>query len=298
MPLLEFALEELYTRCSQVEEHPQLLTFAAYEAMGGLNGAIARRAEAVFAKFVRPGAGNGPGSGPGQYGQPGSGGKRILERKRIPYDQVAATPASRELIDAFVAARLMVADRSDDGGTVVGLAHEALLQHWGKARAWVEENRDFLRIRTRIATAAALWQGQEELPSLLLPPGKPLAAAEKLLARQRGKLGDDEIRYIETSLQEAQRKKRGRALWRGAWAAALFCLILGGLWYWDAHYRIHYEYYLNMTKRWSSPEGIGPLSAAQAGHRSVSYQFLAPGEKRFYNRSPSGQWLWRACPLA
>jgi eukaryotic-like serine/threonine-protein kinase len=283
LPLLEFALEELYTRCSRDKQQPQVLTFAAYEAMGGLSGAIARRAEDVFGSLSETERDTALDLVLANLVTLGLGEKESLTAKRMPQEQVASTPASQQLVDAFVAARLMVTDRSDDGGTVVGLAHESLLVHWGQAREWVEQNRDFLRIRTRIATAATLWQAQEELLSLLLPPGKPLTAAEKLLVEQRGKLGDDEIRYIETSSREAKRIKRRRALWRIAWIGALFSLVMSGLWYWDANYLDHREYYTTMTKRWGAPVGIGPLSAAQASHRDVSYLFLRRGRKGLIN---------------
>ena len=281
LPLLEFALEELYLRGRRGEQQPQVLTFAAYEEMGGLSGAIARRAEAVFESLPETERESALDLVLANLVNLGLGEKESLTAKRMPLEQVALTPASRELVDAFVATRLMVVDRSEDGRVVAGLAHEALLEHWEKARDWVVQNRDFLRVRTRIVTAAALWHGQEELPSLLLPPGKPLACAEALLARQREKLGEDEIRYIEASSREAARKKRRRALGRGAWVATVICLALSGLWYWDTYYRLHCEYYTNYTKRWSNPEGIGKITTAQASQRNVSYQFYRQGRKGF-----------------
>ena len=44
LPLLEFLLEELYKRRS----HDNVLTFRAYEELGGVAGALARRAEEVL----------------------------------------------------------------------------------------------------------------------------------------------------------------------------------------------------------------------------------------------------------
>ena len=47
LPLLEFTLDELYKR----RTGDDLLTFAAYEQLGGLEGALAQRAEAVFSSL-------------------------------------------------------------------------------------------------------------------------------------------------------------------------------------------------------------------------------------------------------
>ncbi len=43
--------------------------------------------------------------------------------------EVATTPAQAGLVDALVAARLLVSDESAEGAAVVRLAHEALLSH-------------------------------------------------------------------------------------------------------------------------------------------------------------------------
>ncbi len=48
LPLLEFLLDELYQRRSE----SGVLTFAAYQELGGLEGALARRAEEVFSKLA------------------------------------------------------------------------------------------------------------------------------------------------------------------------------------------------------------------------------------------------------
>ena len=45
LPLLEFTLDELFRQRTE----SGVLTFAAYERLGGLEGALARRAEEVFA---------------------------------------------------------------------------------------------------------------------------------------------------------------------------------------------------------------------------------------------------------
>src|SRR5262249_54976133 len=50
LPLLEFALDELF----QQRTENGVLTFAAYEQLGGLEGALARRAEEVLASLQPP----------------------------------------------------------------------------------------------------------------------------------------------------------------------------------------------------------------------------------------------------
>lgn len=50
LPLLEFTLDELYKQRSD----NSLITWAAYDKLGGLKGAIAKRADEIFAKLSKP----------------------------------------------------------------------------------------------------------------------------------------------------------------------------------------------------------------------------------------------------
>ena len=54
-------------------------------------------------------------------------------------------------MDAFVQARLLVTDRTDDGQALVRVAHEALLRRWPRLQAWLKDDRGFLQTRERVA---------------------------------------------------------------------------------------------------------------------------------------------------
>jgi hypothetical protein len=104
-----------------------VLTFAAYQALGGLEGALRARAEGTFAT-LSPAAQAALSAViarlvqvhlDGAIGQTRTG--------RASLDAIAGASA---LVDAFVAARLFVMDRGADGQPVVGVAHEALLREW------------------------------------------------------------------------------------------------------------------------------------------------------------------------
>jgi hypothetical protein len=63
-----------------------------------------------------------------------------------------------------------------------------------------------------------------------------------------------------------------------SWAIVVLLILAGtGLWYWDAFYRQHVEYYANVTKRWGLPEGVGRLSDEQVSHRNISLMFIKRG---------------------
>jgi len=74
-----------------------------------------------------------------------------------------------------------VTDIDQAGEATVALAHEALINNWPRVQDWVQENKDFLRLKSRLAHAAHLWRESGKDSDFLLPEGKPLAEAEDAL---------------------------------------------------------------------------------------------------------------------
>ncbi len=126
LPLLSFLLDQLRQRRT---EHGEL-TFAAYEELGGLEGAIGHRAEDVF------------------LDQPEAVQKELVPVLRAlvtvegssataraaPLSLFPAGSSSRALVDALFnpGTRLLVTD-GDVSAARLRLAHEALLTHWPRA---------------------------------------------------------------------------------------------------------------------------------------------------------------------
>ena len=177
LPLLEFALDELSKACAET----RVLTFAAYAALGGLEGALRERAETTFAALTMAGqAALSPVIArlvdvrlDGAVGQ--------TRTRKAALDGIPGAP---EFLDAFVGTRLFVLDRGADGEPVVGVAHEALLREWPRVRGWIEENRSFLNVRARIAAAEALWTSADRSLAHLLPDDRLLQEGAALLAQR------------------------------------------------------------------------------------------------------------------
>lgn len=215
LPLLQFTLEELYRRRTP----DGVLTLDVYRELGGVEGALANRAEEVFAGLphdVRA-------AFPTVMGTLVSIDREdTVSARRWPRELVARTPEAAALVDAFVDARLFVADLADDGRAVVRVAHEALLRHWPRLADWIEEEKETFRERDRVASATRRWDSEGRPEDLLLPEGKPLAGAEELLERDSVSLLGREEAFIRTSV--ARRRRRGRI--RTAAVAALAVLFL------------------------------------------------------------------------
>lgn len=203
LPLLQFTLEELYQRRTD----DGLLTLAAYRALGGVEGSLAQRAETVFNELPAEVQAELP-KVLNALVSIEQDGHETIGRKRAPWSD-RFTGKSRALIDTFVENRLFVTELADDGGAVVTVAHEALLWHWPRVMDWVAQNRENLRVRSRIAAAAERWATENNPTDLLLPHGKPLVEAESLLD-QGIELHDGEVGFIQASIARERRVQRFR----------------------------------------------------------------------------------------
>jgi hypothetical protein len=218
LPLLEFTLEELYKRRAG-----NRLTLAAYRELGGVEGALATRTEALFGSLPAAVRAELP-RVLRELVHPGDGSAAAPLRARAPLAAFEAHPAAAELVRAFVEARLFVTDQSAGGEPVVSVAHEALLVHWPRVGRWLAEDGDFLRLRARLESASATWAEEGESPDFLLAGGKPLAEGAELL-RRRADLSPRLVRFLEASLQRDARARRRRTLVRGAVVASAFAAL-------------------------------------------------------------------------
>lgn len=218
LPLLQYTLRELY---QQRDRERRLLTLAAYDQLGGLEGAIGRRAEEVYSEM----------SSDVQASLPGvmrqlvvlrEGREELFTATRAPLNQVAAIPQGRALAEAFVDARLFVSDRTESGASV-GVAHEALLAHWPRLKQLLEEDRDFLRSHQRVKSYVLHWIQEDRNPDFLLPSGKPLAEARDLMRWRQGDLDAETAQFITRSVQK---EESARNLRRGVTVAVTLAFLL------------------------------------------------------------------------
>ncbi|MBV9549723.1 MAG: AAA family ATPase [Alphaproteobacteria bacterium] len=199
LPLMEFTLDELYRRDIQTRGG-DFLTFDTFRALGGLEGSIAAQAEATVAALPQAEADALPVL---VRGLVLVGEDDRIGARAAPAAELHASPELAALTDALVAARLLVVS-----GDSIRVAHEALLRAWPRAAALIAEDRELLRVRARAEQAMHRWLGEQEAADFLLPRGRSLAEAMELLEARRPELGQDLVRFIESSAaaDEARRQ--------------------------------------------------------------------------------------------
>jgi formylglycine-generating enzyme required for sulfatase activity len=193
--------------------------------LGGLQGAIGQRADEVFGDPKLPAAAKTEAALRRVLAQLATveGEGRGFAARRVDKDFFPAGSPERQLLDAFVQARLLVADRAGEQAQV-RVAHEALFSRWEGARKLLEQDRQDLLLRARLEQAAARWRGagRKNRDSLLLPSGLPLQEGCALLQRWGGReMAPEVAAYIRAS-RAGQRRRRVK----GALLACLLLLIL------------------------------------------------------------------------
>jgi tetratricopeptide (TPR) repeat protein len=210
LPLLQFALEELYQRRTADD----VLTLEAYHEIGGVEGSLARRAESEWRAFVSEhderSANAAFDSVLRRLVTVDSDDRESFSRRWSKESLAAGNPVEQAFIERFVTARLFIADVTDRG-PVVSLAHEALLLHWQRLQQWLDTNHEDLRALMRVRSAAATWEEKDRSPDYLLQAERPVAEAKDLLARNRAALSGVEIDFIELSAAAARAELERRA---------------------------------------------------------------------------------------
>ena len=138
------------------------------------------------------------------------------------------TAGARELIAGLTTDRLLVADRTEEGVVVIGLAHEAMLSSWPRLAQWVQRNRESLKVRAQVAADSSRWIENNRNPDYLYDAGLPL---EKARAAQReGFLDPHETEFVEVSGRHvaAEASRRHRALRRWLVAVGVVAIIAVG----------------------------------------------------------------------
>src|SRR5205085_6668176 len=123
------------------------LTFAAYRALGGLDGAIDQAAERALADLGEAEAAALPRllrqlAVPVQDSTAPGAARAALTIRSAPLAEAAPTPQARRLVEALTEARILLSAQ-EGNAAAVRLAHQRVLESWTRAREIVRTNADF-----------------------------------------------------------------------------------------------------------------------------------------------------------
>ena len=188
LPLLAFALEQLFAEFGA----SGALRLVDFEALGGLEGAIAKSVQRAFARADS------------DRRIPLDQGAReaLLRRGLVPWlagiDPATRSPRrnialkrdipeeARPLIELLVEERLLVADthtRDGERFETIEPAHEALLRQWGLLRGWLADDLGLLTTLEGVRRSALDWDANGRADGWLAHRGGRLAEARALDVR-------------------------------------------------------------------------------------------------------------------
>jgi len=203
LPLLQHTLLELWER-----RRGGWLTTDAYREVGGVQGALAQRADATYV-----------GLAPEQQEaarrvllrltQPGEGTEDTRRRAALTELLPAeGDPADVEtMVQQMVNARLLTTSSDEHGEEVVDVAHEALIRGWPRLQRWLDDDRESLRIHRRLTEAAADWESQGRDASFLYR-GTRLVTAEAWAETRADDLNPLEQAFLAAGQRARQRDQK------------------------------------------------------------------------------------------
>ncbi len=221
LPLLQYALTELFE-----QREGKMLTLEAYRNIGGVSGALARRADTLYEQLDPAGQ-----NAARQLflrlialGPNGEDTRRRLVQAEL---QSLGGDVMQETITTFAQHRLLTFDRDPfTRAPTVEVAHEALIRRWDRLVRWLEDSRAALQVQRRMAQEVAEWQLAERA-SGFLATGSRLAQYENLNQEASIALTQDEQAYLQASIQRRKQAENWR--WAGIIALIVFSIVALGL---------------------------------------------------------------------
>jgi len=205
LALMAYTLDELYKLAEARGD--RCLTFADYQALGGVERAIGTRAENVFEAL----------DAEAQVTLPHVF-RELVEvdergtatRQRVPIAVFEDHAATMTLLARFTDARLLTTS-GNDRDAVVEVAHEALFRSWPRLATWIDDTQADLFLLRQLRQAVELWQRNDYRDDFLWT-GQRLKDAQDMVRRLNPRLSDDEREFLRSEVERLEDKLKDLGL--------------------------------------------------------------------------------------
>lgn len=235
LPLLQYALTEMYER-----RKGHRLTEDDYEEIGGVSGALAKRAQEIYSTLK-----------PNEQALARQLFLRIvaidengtITRRRVIWSEIMAGVEHPEQFEAVISAfsqyRLLTIDRDQATRTpTIEVAHEALINEWEILRYWIDENSYILQKRQELLLEVERWRNNN-FDKSYLASGTRLAEFERLLDNDLVALREKEREYIQDGVYQREagvrRTRRNNAILSALSVVLLIAAVLAILSFFSAN---------------------------------------------------------------
>ena len=206
LPLLQFAATKLW---ENKDSGRKLLTQNAYNAMGGIGGALASHADSVLAELS-----------PQSQALARSVCLRLItpERTRAivslaELQELSPQPGDvQRLVDHLTQARLLVSQTAADGsaqGSTVEIVHESLIHSWPTLRRWLDETQEDAQFIEQLRVAAKQWHAKGRDAGMLWR-GETADEAIRWARRHQGTLPETQRAFLSEVINASTAAERRR----------------------------------------------------------------------------------------
>jgi formylglycine-generating enzyme required for sulfatase activity len=270
LPLLEYLLQDLFE--NRTAEN--VLTYARFREIGGVDGALQRHCERTF-NSVDSVARSKLDLVLSHLVSLGGDDLNTAIRRTVSLDLFPEGTAERNLINAMVSARLLSTSSELKSQRVVSVAHESVLRSWLRVTEWTERNRENLRLRNRIEQAEQRYRHQPDI-SFLLTSGLPLREGLRLLDEAPQLLQTSTREYIQISQQHQLVLVKKRRRLRVAAVSMLFMVAaISGYAVWTNQQRTKVEGLVKQLLT-SDPKDIPKIVEQLEAKPKIAAEFIAP----------------------
>jgi len=204
LPVVEYLLEQLYIKATEENESARELKHHDYEALGGVQGVIAYRAEdsinryphltnEFFDYFI------------------GLNSEELPFARSVEVEPIRkSNPELYKLIQSFIDTQLVI-DCGNESITAIKLAHDSLFFQWDRLKQWLKDNKEYLQWRQQIEGQFNQWrkdknQSKNKSGHFLLKNKWLLKQAERYL-NEENIFQNDMVIYIHKSIKSHRSSK-------------------------------------------------------------------------------------------
>ena len=224
LPLLSFTLSELYIklhdRWAKDNATDRALRIKDYEELGGVAGALTRRATQEYDNLVRK---FGEESGKAYQAtmrrvmlrmvaiEGGGVARRRVPESELVYPDSEENKRMAQVSERLVKARLLVKGQ-ETGEPYVEPVHDFLVRGWDKLQEWIKKEQENIALQQRLTIAAKDWS--EGKGGLWIREQERLSQIQKILKVDKHWLNWWEVKFVDESqqqyakeLEEAERQR-------------------------------------------------------------------------------------------
>ncbi|MDW6061466.1 hypothetical protein SAZ11_29920 [Streptomyces sp. FXJ1.4098] len=291
LPLLSHVLLETWRR-----RRGRALTMAAYEATGGIHGAVAQTAEDLYTRLP-PDQAQAARRTLLRLVTPGEGApdtRRPADRAELRADGPGEAAEAATVLERLARARLITLDDE-----VVNLAHEALITAWPRLRDWIDEDRHLLRVHRQLTEDATAWERLGRDPGALYR-GVRLAEADEAFGppeRAADLIPVEDAFLAESRAGLRKERRRLRQVLTAVSVALCLALVAASVAFWQRHTAVGEERKAQAARQLAQSRQLAAQSAALLDQEPDLAALLAVRAYRTHPTAEATDSLYAAAAL-